>query len=98
MRAYLAKKGAQRKDKSALEPVKCFSADARSALAGKPAKSLFHRGTLVKDTTYDIRHTTSQMFDLHDGAALIIQKGIMVVRGITGNGHKRPFVIPKAKQ
>jgi hypothetical protein len=93
MRAYLAKKGAQRKDRSALEPVKCFSADARSALAGKPAKSLFHRGTLVKT-----RHTTSQMFDLHDGAALIIQKGIMAVRGITGNGHKHPFVIPKAKQ
>jgi len=38
------------------------------------------------------------MFDLHDGAALIIQKGIMVVRGMTGNGHKHPFVIPKAKQ
>ena len=53
MRAYLAKKGEQRKDKSALEPVTCFSADARSAPAGKPAKNSFHRGTLIKDTTYD---------------------------------------------
>ena len=53
MRAYLAKKGEQRKDISALEPVKCFSADARIAPAGKPAKSSFHHGTLIKDTTYD---------------------------------------------
>jgi len=65
---------------------------------GVPPQESLRKACFTVELWLKTRHTTSQMFDLHDGAALIIQKGIMVVRGITGNGHKHPFVIPKAKQ
>ena len=46
----LAKEGQKPTCQSALVPVKCSSVGTLNAPAGKPAKSSFPRGTLIKDT------------------------------------------------